>query len=259
MTDKQLIKDCGEIAEIAMECARGFFRTPVGVDFKADQSPVTVADTTVEKRVRDAIGQRYPTHGIFGEEHGIERADCADMWVIDPIDGTRSFISGHPLFGFLLAYLHRGRAEVGVIAMPMLDEVFVGVCGQGSTLNGIPINVSGVTRCDDAVIYINEGEKIFADRGDIFARLMQTGQTRRFGYDCYPHALLAMGHVDAVVDYDLKPYDFLALLPVIEAAGGMLTDWHGNVPGLGYEGAVLAAATPQLHAQLLAILQEGQT
>lgn len=240
-----------------MQTSRGFFRQSLGVAFKSDESPVTVADKSVESMVRQAIEARHPAHGILGEEHGTERADHADMWVIDPIDGTRSFISGHPLFGFLMAHLHNGSPDIGVIAMPVLDEICMGIVGKGTTLNGAPVSVSGVTQLDQAMIYINEGDKIYAHHPKVFQALMSAGQTRRMSYDCYPHALLAMGHVDVVVDYDLKPYDFMALMPVVQAAGGILTDWQGNSPTIDYEGAIVSAATPQLHAQILALLQGG--
>ena len=254
MIRPDIIQDCLQITELAVTAARGFFRSTLDVAFKGDESPVTYADKAIENIVRQAIAERHPTHGILGEEHGIERSDHDEMWVIDPIDGTRSFISGHPLFGFLLAYLHKGQPEVGVIAMPMMDEVIIGVRGQGSTLNGKPVCVSSARTLAEAMIYINEGEKIFSDHPDTFARLLSTGQTRRFSYDCYPYALLAMGHVDVVVDFDLKPYDFMSLRSVVEAAGGILTDWNGNLPCLDYEGAIVAAATPELHSSMLALL-----
>lgn len=250
-----IMRDCLEITELAMISARGFFRSGVGVDFKEDESPVTHADKTIESIVRQAIVDRHPTHGILGEEHGVERSNHEDMWIVDPIDGTRSFISGHPLFGFLLAYLHKGQPEVGVIAMPMLNEVITGVRGQECTMNGVPVHTSSIRTLELAMVYINEGEKIFADHPETFSRLLSIGQTRRFSYDCYPYALLAMGHVDVVVDYDLKPYDFMALRVVVEAAGGVLTDWNGNLPSLEYEGAIVAAATPELHHAVLAVLK----
>lgn len=258
MIGASVVSDCLDIADIAAKTVRGYFRQSVVVEFKDDASPVTVADQSVEATVRKLISERYPDDGILGEEHGLERPDQDDFWVIDPIDGTRSFISGYPLFGFLLAHLHKGQPDIGVISMPMIDEVYCGVTGQGTTLNGQTIHVSDVTRLENAMLYINEGDKIFTERPEVFARLMQAGQTRRLSYDCYPHALLAAGFVDAVVDYDLKPYDFLALRPVIEGAGGVLTDWQGQTLHMGYEGPVLAAATPQLHRQLLALL-EGKT
>lgn len=244
----------GQIAEIAAEAARGFFRGSLGVEFKADESPVTHADKSVEATVRSYLKQHFPDHGIFGEEHGIEGADNAQMWVIDPIDGTRSFLSGHPLFGFLLGYLVDGVPQIGVIGMPALDEVFVGIKGVGATLQGAPIKVSQTTKLDQAILFVNEGEKIYRDHPQVFDKLLKSGQTRRFAYDCYPHGLLAAGHVDAVVDYDLQPYDYLAVSVVVEAAGGIMTDWEGRALTLESDGRVVSAATPELHAELLSIV-----
>ncbi len=242
------------IAQFAAKAAMEYFRGPLGTDFKQDNSPVTQADREVETRVRTYLSEHFPDHGIFGEEHGIEGAEKQRIWIIDPIDGTRSFLSGHPLFGFLLAHLVDGAPEVGVIGMPALDEVFLGQKGNGSTLNGETIYCSQKTQLDNAILYINEGEKIFADHPNVFARLTRAGQTRRFAYDCYPHALLAAGHVDAVVDYDLQPYDYLPLSIVIKEAGGIMTDWNGNPLTLQSDGRVLSAATPEIHKQLLALV-----
>ena len=145
-----------------------------------------------------------------------------------------------------------GVPDIGVIGMPALDEVFLGIKGEGATLNGAKIQSSNQTGLGECILYINEAEKIFRDHPEVFDSLIRTGQTRRFGYDCYPHALLAAGHVDAVVDYDLQPYDYLALMVVIEEAGGVMTDWEGRPLNLKSDGRVLSAATPQLHAKLLA-------
>ncbi|CUH74815.1 Inositol-1-monophosphatase [Tritonibacter multivorans] len=242
------------MAHIASETAMLFFRGELGVDFKADLSPVTQADKAVEAAIRAYLSDHFPDHGIFGEEEGRTGGDQAQLWVIDPIDGTRSFLSGHPLFGFLLAHLVDGAPQLGVIAMPALGEVFVAGRGASARLNGAPIQSSDVARLDQAILYVNEGDKLFRDHSAIFGRLMSSGQTRRFAYDCYPHALLAAGHVDAVVDYDLQPYDFLALAPIIEAAGGVVTDWQGQPLHLGSSGAIVSAATPELHRELLGVL-----
>ena len=242
------------IAQLAAKAAMDYFRGPLGTEFKHDASPVTQADRGVETLVRTYLSNNFPDHGIFGEEHGIEGADKQRMWIIDPIDGTRSFLSGHPLFGFLLGHLMEGTPEIGVIGMPALGEVFLGVKGKGATLNGAPIRCSDQTRMDDAILYINEGEKIYADYPAVFDSLTRSGQTRRFSYDCYPHALLAAGHVDAVVDYDLQPYDYLPLSVVIEEAGGVMTDWDGKPLTLNSDGRVLSAATAQIHDQLLTLV-----
>ena len=250
-----LVNDGLSFAKLAAEIAQGFFRKPIEISFKDDESPVTFADKTIENRIRDAIGAKYPDHGIFGEEYGIANGDHNEMWVVDPIDGTRSFLSGHPLYGFLLAYLEGGDPQFGIIGMPAMNEIYCGVKGGGATLNCAPIQASTQTKLENAILYVNEGDKIYDAHPSIFARLMKSGQTRRFSYDCYPHALLAAGHVDAVIDYDLKPYDFLALGPVVEAAGGIMTTWSGEKLKMDYEGPIISAATPALHQQLMDIVR----
>jgi histidinol phosphatase-like enzyme (inositol monophosphatase family) len=242
------------IADFAAKAAMGYFRGHLGTQFKEDASPVTQADKGVETLVRTYLNQHFPDHGIFGEEHGIEGADSQRMWIVDPIDGTRSFLSGHPLFGFLLGHLLDGTPEIGVIGMPALGEAFLGVKGKGATLNGTAIRSSDQTSLDQGILYINEGEKIYTDHPEVFDRLTKAGQTRRFSYDCYPHALLAAGHVDAVVDFDLQPYDYLPLSVVIEEAGGVMTDWDGKRLSLNSDGRILSAATPEIHAQLLTLV-----
>lgn len=243
-----------EIATCAAQAAMEFFRGTLGVEFKEDESPVTQADKAVEAKVRAYLNHHFPDHGIFGEEEGHIKGDGRHLWVIDPIDGTRSFLSGHPLFGFLLAHLVDGKTTLGVIGMPALHETYIGTAQAGATLNGQAIRTSGQTALKRSVLYVNEGDKIYRDHPDRFARLMLAGQTRRFAYDCYPHALLAKGHVDAVVDYDLQPYDFLAVAAVVEAAGGVMTDWEGKPLTLQSDGRVVSAATPQLHIELLNLL-----
>ena len=247
----ELVSHAVKIAELANKAARGYFRGRLGVEFKSDESPVTQADKGVEAQVRAYLEQHFPDHGIFGEEHGFEGQNRREVWIIDPIDGTRSFLSGHPLFGFLLGHLIDGKPDIGVIGMPAIDEVFIGVSGQGATMNGKEITTSNQTRLDQSILFVNEGDKIYRDHPALFAQLMQSGQTRRFAYDCYPHALLAAGHVDAVIDYDLQPYDFLPVLAVIEAAGGVMTDWDGKPLDLNSDGQVISAATPELHAEML--------
>ena len=255
MTNEPSIDEHAAImSEMAAKTAKRFFRGTLGVEFKQDESPVTQADRAVEADIRRYLKIHFPDHGIFGEEQGREDGNSDRLWVIDPIDGTRSFLSGNPLFGFLLAHLAAGRTELGIIGMPALNETFIGVRDKGATLNGTPIRTSRTASMDDAILYINEAEKIYRDHPEVFDRLLQTGQTRRFAYDCYPHALVAAGHVDAVIDYDLQPYDFLSVSAVIEAAGGIMSDWKGQPLSLASDGAVISAANPSLHAELLSTL-----
>ena len=245
-----------EIAEIASETALRYFRRKLGIEFKSDESPVTQADRSIEYRVREILGEHYPEDGIFGEEHGIERADSEHMWIIDPIDGTRSFMAGSPLFGFLLGHLSSGVPDIGIIGMPALGEIFAAKAGSGATMNGIPIKTSGQRQLNQSVLYINEGGKIFTEHPEKFARLVNSGQTRRLAHDCYSHAMVAAGFVDAVVDFDLKPYDYLPVSTVVQAAGGSTSDWAGQALSLKSNGTMISAATPELHAQVLELLQD---
>lgn len=247
-----------QIADGAAKTALAHFRQMIDIDLKSDDSPVTAADLRIEQEARAIIEANFSDHAILGEEFGSGDLTSEHVWVIDPIDGTRSFISGNPLFGFLLAYLERGRNVLSIISMPVLNERFVGRAGHGTTLNDVPVHTSGKTALSDAILFINEGEKLFAAEPDIHSKLVESGHTRRFAYDCYPHALLAAGHVDCVVDYDLKPFDFLPLAGVIEAAGGIITDWYGNDLTFRSGGKVVSSATPELHQEMLQLLSSGR-
>lgn len=242
-----------KIVAEASKTAMSYFRQLLEVETKGDESPVTVADKNVEAEIRKALQAAYPDYGILGEEFGAEKMDSDTYWVVDPIDGTRSFISGMPLFGMLLGLVENGKPVLGLVGMPALGEVFVGSAGQ-ATLNGKPIQASDQTDLNAATLFINEAEKLAANHADIFARLCVTGKTRRMSYDCYPHAMLAAGHIDCVVDYDLQPYDYLPVVALVEAAGGLMTDWQGYALDLNSDGRVLSAATPELLEQLVALV-----
>jgi inositol-phosphate phosphatase / L-galactose 1-phosphate phosphatase / histidinol-phosphatase len=243
-----------DIQREAAETALKYFRQGITTDLKSDKSPVTAADLAIERNARTRIEAAFPDHEILGEEFGAGDLTKNNIWVIDPIDGTRSFISGHPAFGFLLAYLEGGVNRLSIVGMPALNELFIGQAGQNATLNGSAIKSSGETALSDSIMYINEGEKLFAKEPAVHAALVNSGHTRRFAYDCYPHAMMAAGYIDCVVDYDLKPFDYLPLAGLIQAAGGIITDWHGNKLDFNSDGRVVSAATPELHSELLAIL-----
>ncbi len=259
MATPSIAQTANELAHAAAATALRYFRHALDIELKGDESPVTLADKDIERQARDLLEQRFPDHSILGEEYGAGDLSADHVWIIDPIDGTRSFIGGHPLFGFLLAHMASGDPSLGVISMPALDELYVGRKGEGASLNGKPIKVSSKTRLADAFLYINEGEKLLEQEPEVLKRLVSAGHTRRYGYDCYPHALLAAGHVDAVVDFDLKPFDFLPLAGVIEAAGGVISDWEGNPLNYDSDGRVVSAATPELHRELLELIAGGAT
>ena len=245
---------CLRIVQEASAIPMAHFRAPLDIIAKADESPVTIADRETEAFIRDELEKEFPGHGIYGEEYGISGSLDGSSWIIDPIDGTRSFITGHPLFGMLVGYLEQGVPRLGVVQMPAMEETFVGIPGTGATKNGQPIRSSTTTSLADAMVYINESERIHAMSPDLFARLCTIGHTRRMAYDCYPHAMVAAGYIDAVIDFGLEPYDYLPLIGLVEAAGGVITDWNGEALTLKSDGRVVTAATPELLRQILEVL-----
>lgn len=243
------------LAEQAGCTAMHWFRSPLDIVEKADESPVTVADRAVETEIRAALQQRFPADGLWGEEFGVQAGASPATWIVDPIDGTRSFITGFPLFGTMIGRLWMGEPQLGVIRMPALNETFAGARGLGAMLNGRPIQTRKTCRLADAYFYINEAPTLHARNPALFSELCRIGHTRRTSCDCYPHALVAAGQVDVVIDCNLQPYDYLPLVPVIEAAGGTICDWSGRKLGPESDGHVLTAATRQLRDEVLGILQ----
>lgn len=246
-----------ELADIAGPLARTHFRTALGVDWKADKSPVTLADRRIERALREAIVERFPDHGILGEEEAAVGADRRVVWVVDPIDGTKSFVCGMPLFGTLIAALVDGRPVAGVIEMPMLGERWLGIANAATRFAGAVCRTSATARLEDARLLATAPDMFDAAEQAAFTALCEGTGLRRYGGDCYAYGLLASGHVDLVVEASLKPYDFMALVPVVEGAGGVITDWTGAPLSLHSGGRVVAAANPTLHAAALKILRGG--
>ncbi len=241
-----------QLAAAARPIAQSWFRTPMEVTIKADTSPVTRADREIESCLRDLINRHHPDHGMLGEETGGDLSRRF-TWVIDPIDGTKSFICGVPLFGTLIALLDNGRPCLGLIDMPMLDERWVG--GDGiATFNGKAARTSGCRALHRARLFATLSDRITGPTAQAISGLAQRVALRRPGADCYAYGLLASGHCDLVVEVGLQLYDVMALVPVIEGAGGVITDWQGAPLAAGFDGCVLAAATPALHAQALTLL-----
>ena len=241
--------------EAARPLARQYFRARLDVDHKADQSPVTIADRSIEQAMTAVLRQHLPDHGYFGEEHGSTGIDRRYVWVIDPIDGTKSFVSGVPLFGTLIALLEHGRPVMGVIDMPVLGECWTAWSDGPVLLGGATCRTSGQTRLDACTLFATSPDQFTPEETLAFERLSSACRARRFGGDCYSYALLASGHIDLILEAELQPYDYLPLTPIIEAAGGKITDWNGRDLDLSSDGRVLAAATPSLHAAALARLR----
>ena len=256
--DEQFLRDAaafaGTLADAARPIARRYFRGKLTVIDKADASPVTIADREIEHSLRALIRARFPDHGIYGEEEGGVALDADRLWVVDPIDGTKSFISGMPLFGTLVAWLEAQRPRLGIIDMPVLDERWIGMAGRPTLRNGEPCRTRAGTRLAEAVIYATSPDGFDAADWARFEAVSRRARMRRFGGDCYAYALLASGCIDVVMEAGLKPYDYLPLVPVIEGAGGVITGWRGETLGMGSDGRVLATASRDLHQDILAVL-----
>ncbi|CAE8600605.1 unnamed protein product [Polarella glacialis] len=251
-----LVSFAEDLANAAGTVIRGYWRVPIEVESKDEpgrpvaESPVTVADREAEAVMRKMIESAYPSHGIYGEEFGNVRLDAEYVWVLDPIDGTKSFITGKPLFGTLIALLHRGKPVMGVIDQCVLKERWVGANGC-TRLNGKAVRCKGVAGLKDAMLYATTPH-MFAPglEEDRFGRLRDRVKRPLYGCDCYAYALCASGFVDLVVEADLGVYDYCALVPVVTFAGGMMTDWEGKDLTLQShsvsKGRVVAAANQEL-------------
>jgi inositol-phosphate phosphatase/L-galactose 1-phosphate phosphatase/histidinol-phosphatase len=242
------------LADAARPIATRYFRTQVAIDDKSDASPVTIADREAETAMRALLTRHVPEHGVFGEEHGAERTDADYVWVLDPIDGTKAFITGLPIFGTLIALLNKGVPVLGVIDQPILKERWLGVAGRPSTFNGQPIQVRACPTLDRAYMYSTAPIMFPGELEKKHAALTQQVKLFRWGGDCYAYGLLASGHVDLVVENELKLYDFAALAPVIQGAGGTITDWRGQPLDIHSDGSVVAAGDSAAHRAALDVL-----
>jgi inositol-phosphate phosphatase/L-galactose 1-phosphate phosphatase/histidinol-phosphatase len=242
------------LADAAAPIIKRHFRSGAAIVDKADLSPVTIADRESEAAMRALIAKEVPDHGILGEEHGADRIDAEYVWVLDPIDGTKSFVTGKPLFGTLISLTHRGTPIIGIIDQPVLGERWVGVAGSPTRFNGQPISTRPCAALAEAWLYATTPQMFVGDDADAFQRLAASVKFPLYGADCYAYGMLAAGWTDLVCEASLKPYDWCALVPVVEGAGGRITDWEDRPLTLEPVGRVLAAGDPRLHAQALKLL-----
>lgn len=247
-----------DLARAAAAVTLPLFRGEMGHENKAGEGvfdPVTEADRGAEAAIRRLIGERFPNHGVIGEEYGEDRPDAEFVWILDPIDGTRAFISGLPLWTTLIALRHQGRPVIGAISQPYIGELFLGgpsgavLMSRGETR---PIRTRACARLADATISTTD-PAIFCE-GDRarWDRLRAGSRLARLGCDAYAYAMIAAGGIDLVAETELKVWDWSALIPVIEAAGGAVCDWSGGPAGTG--GRMLAMGDAQLRHEALVAL-----
>jgi histidinol phosphatase-like enzyme (inositol monophosphatase family) len=259
-----MASECGNVdeliafSELLADEARAILRetaaAPSDIEYKADASPVTDLDRRIEARMRELIDDRYPNHGILGEEHGSRDLDAELVWVLDPIDGTAPFIAGIPVYGTLIGLARDGRPFLGVIDHPATDDRWVGLSGSFARHNGSAVRTRNCQRMEDAFAtnsnpdYLNEQER------NQFTALKSRVRYMQYGGSCYAYAMLASGRTDIGLDAAFDPFDVFAPAAVIEGAGGIVTDWSGKCIDLEWRGQILAAGCAKMHEQALSVL-----
>ncbi len=246
-------------ADAAGAAIRPWFRTGLAAEQKLDDSPVTLADRAAEAAMRAVLAARFPSHGILGEEDGEERSGARLRWVIDPIDGTRAFLTGRPTFGTLVALLDDGTPILGLIDQPITGERWLGVAGQPTRFTGPWPGQAGCRPCAGLA-----AAELSCTSPSIFLPAQQPGWDRlaaasrrvTWGGDCYAYGLLALGQIDVVAEATLKLWDWAALVPIVEGAGGRITDWQGAALHPGSDGSVLAVGDPALLPEAVRLLGE---
>lgn len=254
-----LIETAHQMADAARAAILPYFRTPsLSAENKLEQGfdPVTEADRAAERAMRAVLAERRPQDGILGEEYGAQPGTSGLTWVLDPIDGTRAFISGTPTWGVLIAVSSEAGPELGIIDQPFIGERFIGGLGLADVEGphgSHALQTRDTGALAEAILFTTFPEVGSASEAKAFHALASEVKLTRYGIDCYAYALVAAGQVDLVVEAGLNPYDIQGPMAVVQAAGGVVTDWEGGPAHLG--GRVIAAANPAIHAAALAILK----
>jgi myo-inositol-1(or 4)-monophosphatase len=246
------------LATVSGEAILPFFRTSLGVENKGGPGtfdPVTAADRAAETAMRALIREHFPGHGIVGEEFGSDRDDAEYVWLLDPIDGTKSFICGLPAWGTLIALTRGGEPVYGMMHQPFTRERFTGDGAAARYRGPAGERTLRVRRCaalGEAILTTTS--PLLMKEGDrrIFQKVEAQVRLSRYGGDCYAYCMLAAGHIDLVIETELKPYDILPLIPIIAGAGGVVTAWDGGSPKAG--GRIVAAGDRRVHEQAMKIL-----
>ncbi len=247
-----------ELATVSGEAILPFFRTALGVEDKSPDTrfdPVTQADRAAELAMRALIKRDFPAHGIIGEEYGNERADAEYVWVLDPIDGTKSFISGMPAWGSLIALTRLGEPVFGMMHQPFIGERFSGDGGAATYRGPAGARALHVRPCaglSDAILFTTSPLLMNAEDRAAFGRVENAVKLSRYGGDCYAYCMLAAGHVDLVIETGLKPHDIAALVPIVAGAGGVVTTWDDAPAAAG--GRIIAAGDKRVHQAAMAML-----
>ena len=259
--DSQLMKEymdlANGIADQAREIARQYHRKVKKQWRKPDDTWVTEADCKIEEMAREKVSQRFPDHDFFGEEYGDAKTQKPLKWCLDPIDGTMPFVYGLPTFGVLIALTLDAVPIIGIIESPAMQERWCGAKNIPTTWQGQSCKTNTIQTLADCAVFATSIDMFTDSERDAFNRVSLKARERRFGADCYAYGLLASGWVDVVMESDMKPYDQMALVPVIEGAGGVISDWEGNPLKINSSFQVLASANPKLHEECLNLIHSN--
>lgn len=251
--EKRFFPVINEMADLAGSLALKYFRTKIPVDAKPDRSPVTLADKEIEKNLREFLIKNFPDHGIIGEEFGNVNEKAEFVWVIDPIDGTRAFMTGKPQFGTIIGLMHNGKPVAGCIDQPYTKERWLGIDGKFATHNGKKINVAEPRTLKEARLYAGNPLSFYGENFEGYIELCQTSMWPQYNGDCYCYGLLAMGCADVVVEQNLKVYDVAGVAPIITGAGGVIGNWDLSPIGFDFSGHVVASSTKELALEAVRI------
>ncbi len=251
---QEYVEFANTLADEASKISMQYFRTKLSIDQKNDMSPVTIADQNTEIKIREMINKKYPNHGILGEEFEAIKPDSEFVWVIDPIDGTRSFIAGHKDFGNLIALTQNNNPILGIINCPAHQERWVGIINKETTMNNNVVKTSNISLINESHfctsgLYLEDDH--FKKSCD---KIINKTKYYRLGGDCYMYGMVASGLIEIVLEDTLKTHDYMALIPVIEGAGGVVTDKYGNPVTINSEGSIVASANKSLHNQIIDII-----
>jgi len=254
----ELLAFAHALADRAGEISLAAFRQGLSVERKADRTPVTEADRGAEAALRQMVEATYPAHGIVGEEYGSDRPDAEFVWVFDPIDGTKAFITGNPQFGNLIALMHEGKPVLGVINMPAQGDRWLGATGHPTAFRDRrgeePCRTRPCRSLAEATFRTISPDLFHGAREPVYRRIKESVGLMLYGGDCFSYGQVASGWLDLVVEAGLGVYDYLALVPVVEGAGGLMCDWEGNRLGLQSDGRVLCLGDPNLGDEVLELL-----
>ncbi len=251
---EEFAKFANLLADDASKTSMSYFRNKIEIEIKDDESPVTLADKETEQVLRDRIRREYPNHGILGEEYENEKIDSEFIWVIDPIDGTRSYIAGHKDFGNLIALLHNKKPVLGIINCPAHDERWVGIKNKITKCNAKEIQTSKIQTIKDAYLFTSG---LYFQEPQIkkgLELLKKKSRYYRLGGDCYMYGMLASGFVDIVLEDTLKVHDYMALINVIQGSGGIITDKFGKEISLESDGSLVASSSKSLHDEIIKLI-----